>query len=136
MRSWSTVVLPILVCCWSCTATVHRPPRAALGPYSASVTRGGLTFVSGQIGAVRGAVEFEEEASSAIDAVEAELARAGLGLEHCLSVTVYLTDLALYSEFNAIYGRRFVPPPARACVAVEQLPGGAHVEIQVIAAAN
>jgi 2-iminobutanoate/2-iminopropanoate deaminase len=110
----------------------HQPAKGALGPYSGAVSAGSLCFVSGKVGTQR--ESFGAEASSAIDAVEAELARAGLGLSDVVSVTVYLSDLALYPELNAVYAKRFPEPwPARACVAVSALPGQARVELQAVA---
>lgn len=111
---------------------VHFADAAALGPYSAMVTAGELVFVSGKIG--RRGEGFETEVRTAIDAVESELARLGLGLRDVVSATVYLTDMQRYAELNAIYAARFPAPyPARACVAVAALPAGAQVEIQVVA---
>jgi 2-iminobutanoate/2-iminopropanoate deaminase len=110
----------------------HLPAQGALGPYSAAVLTDELCFVSGKIGAARD--DFESEVDSAIDALAAELTRAGASLGDVVSVNVYLTDMANYPRLNAVYARRFVEPyPARACVAVSALPGGAHVEIQAIA---
>ena len=65
----------------SCAGPTYREPENALGPYSASVDYGGLTFVAGKIGSERGDVEFAVEAASAIDNVEAELRRAGLEVQ-------------------------------------------------------
>jgi len=63
-----------------------------------------------------------------------ELGKAGLGLADAVNVTVYLTDMGRYGEFNRIYASRFPKPfPARAVVAVRGLPAGAQVEIQVTA---
>ncbi len=110
----------------------HFPATGALGPYSAAVMSGELCFVSGKIGAQR--EDFAAEVDSAIDALEAELARVQLSLADVVLVNVYLTDMSLYAELNTIYARRFPDPyPARACVAVSALPGGARVELQVIA---
>jgi 2-iminobutanoate/2-iminopropanoate deaminase len=104
----------------------------ALGPYSGSVLAGDFCFVSGKIGDVTGS--FAEELSSAIAAVEQELARAGLTLEHVVQVTVYVTDIDFYTALNNVYASRFVDPyPARVVVAVSALPGGARVQVQAIA---
>lgn len=114
-------------------AVRHHEARGALGPYSAAVEAGNIVFVAGKIGERGGT--FAHEAETAIDAVEGELKRVGLGLGDVVSATVYLTDMDRYAEVNGIYGKRFPAPyPARACVAVKTLPGGARVEIQVIAA--
>ena len=57
------------------------------------------------------------------------------GLADVLSVTVFLTDMGQYSEFNAVYARLFrAPYPARACVAVSALPANLRVEVQAVAA--
>lgn len=113
-------------------ATVHRQAPGALGPYSGSVESDGLVFVSGKIGPTGG--EFAAEAEGAIDALEQELLGAGLALADVVSVTVYLTGMEHYAALNEVYARRFRRPyPARACVALAALPGGARVEIQAVA---
>ena len=60
----------------------------------------------------------------------------GLGLEHVLSVRIYLTRFEQdYAPMNAIYagyfpvGRR----PARTCVGVTALAKGALIEIDLVA---
>jgi 2-iminobutanoate/2-iminopropanoate deaminase len=112
--------------------SVHHPAEGALGPYSGSVLSGGLCFVSGKIG--KRGESFAVEAHSAIDAVAQELERSELSLADVVSATVFLTDMGLYGELNTIYSERFPAPyPARACIAVRELPAGARVEIQVIA---
>jgi 2-iminobutanoate/2-iminopropanoate deaminase len=130
----TALVVPLLASgCASRTDVRHLPAQGALGPYSASVEAHGLLFVSGKIGARGG--DFAAEAASAIDAVEAELARAGLALRDVVSATVYLTDIGRYAELNQAWERRFAEPfPARACIAVAALPGGARVEVAVVAA--
>ncbi len=111
---------------------IYLPAEGALGPYSGSVVSGGLCFASGKIG--KPGDTFASEVESAIDAVEKELARSDLELADVVSATVYLIDMSNYSELNTIYAKRFPQPyPARACIAVKELPAGARVEIQVIA---
>lgn len=113
------------------------PQKSALsapgiGPYSSAILSGDFVFMSGKIGE-RG-VSFAHEATTALDSIESELARVGLGLGDVVSATVYLTDMGRYAEFNDIYAARFPKPfPARACVAVAELPAKAQVEVQVIA---
>ena len=124
----------VLAGCSSKTSqpSVFRPAVGALGPYSGSVVTGDTVFVSGKIGYRDGS--FAHEVQTALDAVERELSRSGVALSDVISVTVYLTNLDQYADFNDIYAQRFERPyPARACVEVSRLPGGARVEIQVIA---
>ena len=122
----------MLVAGCSSSETTHQPAVGALGPYSGAVLSGDFVFVSGKIGERGG--EFDHEVQTAIDAVEEELRRAGLAPADLVSVTVYVTDMASYGQFNEIYAARVPEPyPARAVVAVSALPGGARVEIQAIA---
>jgi 2-iminobutanoate/2-iminopropanoate deaminase len=128
------LAIAIVIAFGACSAprSRHLAATGALGPYSAAVMSGELCFVSGKIGTKRD--DFAGEVESAVDALEAELARAQLSLADVVLVNVYLTDMSLYAELNTIYARRFPEPyPARACVAVSALPGGARVELQAIA---
>ncbi len=110
----------------------HMPAENALGPYSASVSHRDLVFLSGKIG--KTGKSFGEDVSAAIDAVEKELARLKLTLADVVSVNVYVTDISAYGDLNEVYAKRFPEPyPARTTVAVTALPGGARVEIQVVA---
>ena len=124
------ICLPLAACISS--NRVHLDAENALGPYSASVESRGLVFVSGKGGTTGGS--FADETEAAIRAVEKELARTNLTLASVLSVTVFLTDMALYGEFNQVYARLFPKPyPARACVAGAALPANFRVEIQAVA---
>ncbi len=119
--------------CSSPSDDLHfNPAERALGPYSGSVLAGGFVFASGKVGQAR--ESFATEANSAIDGVAKELAAHGLTLADVVSVTVHLTDIAAYREINEIYAARFTAPyPARTCVAVAALPGGARVELTATA---
>ena len=79
--------------------------------------------------------DFAKESEGSLRKVETELKRCGLGLKNIVSATVYLTDIRMYAAFNEVYARVLPAPyPARACVAVKELPGSARVEVQVVAA--
>ena len=122
----------VLASCRTSPPRRHLAAEGALGPYSAAVDTGEFVFVAGKIGNRSG--DFAHEASTALDAVARELGRVGLDLGDVVQSTVYLTDIALYQPFNEIYARKLPAPyPARACVAVAALPGGAKVEVQVVA---
>lgn len=132
MKSLASIMTALALCSCATPERVHRPAQGALGPYSASVEAAGLVAVSGQIAP---AEEFVTEVEGALRKVEAELARAGLGFADVISCTVFLTDMEHYKAFNEVYARVLTAPyPARACVAVKALPGGARVEVQVLAA--
>jgi 2-iminobutanoate/2-iminopropanoate deaminase len=126
------LVLVAVAACHTPERAAHIKAENALGPYSGAVISGDYCFVSGKIGRTSGSVE--DETGSALDALEAELGRAGLALDDVVFCQIYLTDILYYSYVNAVYARRFKEPyPARACVAVSALPGKARVEILAVA---
>ncbi len=126
----------LTICLGGCQAPpqlLHVPAPNPLGPYSGAVDAGDLLFVSGKIGTRGGS--FEQEAHTAIQAVQEQLVLSGLTLTDVVFVTIYLTDLDNYGEFNRIYAAHFTEPfPARAVVEAPRLPGDARVEIQAVAA--
>lgn len=112
---------------------------AAIGPYSHAVRVGELLFLSGQVPIVpsTGVIPegIEAQTCQAIKNVEAILTAAGGSLANVVKTTVYLADMSLFGAMNDVYARSFVEPyPARSAVAVRELPKGALVEIDVIAA--
>lgn len=115
----------------------HAP--AAIGPYSHGVSVGDLFFTSGQIplvpetGKLAGDT-IEVQTEQVLKNLEAVLAANGMGFEHVVKTTVFITDLADFAAVNAIYATRFPQdPPARSCVQVAALPAGAKVEIELVA---
>ncbi|MBI5243306.1 MAG: RidA family protein [Elusimicrobia bacterium] len=112
---------------------------AAIGPYSQAVQAGDLLFVSGQIPAepasgklVEGGVAAQTE--RALKNLGGILSAAGLGFEHVVKTTVFLTDMGAFAEMNNVYARYFPQtPPARATAQVSALPKGAMVEIEAVA---
>ena len=113
----------------------HLSAPGAMGPYSSGVVAGGDVYLSGKIGAADTRDgPFAAEVESALDAVAADLTRVGLGWKDVTSVTIHLTDMNLYGTLNDVYSKRLASPyPARTCVGVTALPGGARIEITVVA---
>ncbi len=116
---------------------------AAIGPYSQAIRAGEWIFCSGQIGLepgdagalVSGGVE--AEARQALANLRAVLEEAGAGLDRVVKTTVYLIDMGDFPRVNALYQEAFGEHrPARATVAVAQLPKGARVEIDAVALAR
>lgn len=111
---------------------------AAIGPYSQAVVTGSLIFTSGQIalnpetGVLEGA-NITEQIHRVCKNLSAVLAEAGGSLESAVKTVCFLSDMADFAEFNAVYGQYFTEKPARSCVAVKELPKGALVEVEVIA---
>ncbi|KAG8802216.1 hypothetical protein FRC17_006466 [Serendipita sp. 399] len=63
------------------------------------------------------------------------LEAAGSAWEKVIKVNVYLTDMNDFTAMNEVYERLLPSPkPARTCVQVVKLPGGADVEMECIAA--
>jgi 2-iminobutanoate/2-iminopropanoate deaminase len=112
----------------------------ALGPYSQAVGWGNLLFVSGQVGIdpetgklVEGGVE--AEAQQVFKNLAAILVAANINFRRLLKTTVFLKDMAHFKIVNEIYAEHVPPPyPARAAFAVKDLPLGAEVEIEAVAA--
>jgi 2-iminobutanoate/2-iminopropanoate deaminase len=113
---------------------------AAVGPYSQAIDAGAFIFLAGQIPLdqktgqlVQGGVDAQTK--RVIENIKAVLAAAGSDLAKVVSSTVYLTDMNDFAKMNEVYASYFAEPyPARAAVAVKQLPKNALVEIAVIAA--
>lgn len=121
--------------------TVISAPNApaAIGPYSHAISAAGLLFTSGQIpldpatGKLAGDT-IEAQTEQVLKNLEAVLSAAGTTFANVVKTTVFLTDLADFATVNAIYASRFPQdPPARSCVQVAALPGGAKIEIEVVA---
>ena len=114
---------------------------AAIGPYSQAVDSGaGLVFVSGQlpIDPATGAFPeggVAEQTRQSLTNARAILQTAGLNLGNVVKTTVFLADMADFGAMNEVYAQFFAAPfPARSAVAVKDLPKGARVEIECIAA--
>ena len=111
---------------------------AAIGTYSQAVESGGLVFLSGQIpldpaGMELVAGDMRAQIVRVFDNLKAVAAAAGCGLDDCLKLTVYLTDLAHFPLVNEVMAEYFSEPyPARAAVGVAALPKGAAVEMDAV----
>jgi len=113
-------------------------PKAP-GLLSQAIEADGLLFVSGQIhklpeGGLVGD-SMEEKTKQVMANLQAILDAAGFSLEYVVKVTVFLTDMAEYANFNEVYKTYFegMILPAREVVCVKELPLGANLEISLIA---
>ena len=110
------------------------------GHYSQAVVNDGIIYVSGQLpmNLMTGEVETGSIAAQtelALLNVESILLAAGSDLNHVLQMTVYISDMDLWNQVNAVYARVFGEHrPARAIVPVKDLHFGTKIEIQAIAA--
>ena len=117
---------------------VHsKDAPAAIGTYSQAVRAGDTVYISGQIGLDPGTMQLTDGIEAQIHRVFRNLAAvakgSGLGLEHAVRMTVYLTDLVHFAKVNEIMAQYVKEPfPARAAIGVASLPRGALVEIDAI----
>lgn len=104
-------------------------------PYTPALAVGDdWVIVSGQIGLGPDGLpeDFAAQTHQVVANLRDRLAEHGLGLEHVVKTTCFLTDLGRFDEFNAIYADVFTaePRPSRSTVEVAGLPIGALVEIE------
>lgn len=112
---------------------------AAIGPYNQAILVGNMLFASGQIpidpatgDIVEGGIE--AQAHQALKNAKNVVEAAGLSLANAVKVTVFMADMADFTVVNGIYAQYFTEPyPARSAVAVNSLPKGALIEVEVIA---
>jgi 2-iminobutanoate/2-iminopropanoate deaminase len=123
------------------TIATDRAPKA-VAAYAQAVRANGFVFLSGQIpldpatGAlVQGDVAVQ--ARRVMDNLGAVLAAAESGFDRVVKATIYLVDMADFSQVNDVYASYFKTDhtPARVTVAVAALPRAARVEIDMVALA-
>ena len=111
---------------------------AAIGPYSQAVKVNNMLYTSGQIpldpasGTLVGS-DITEQTEQVMKNLSAVLDAAGTNFDNVVKTTCFLSDIADFAAFNAVYGKYITSAPARSCVAVKDLPKGALVEVEVIA---
>lgn len=112
---------------------------AAIGPYSQAVEANGMVFISGQLPVDPATGEFAEggiteQTTQSFKNLKAILAEAGLTTDNIVKTTVFLADMSLFADMNAVYAQQFGETfPARSAFAVRTLPKNALVEIEAIA---
>lgn len=119
-------------------ATRNAPE--AIGPYSQAIEINGMIYLSGQIPIdpatgvfVSGGVK--EQTEQVFKNIKAILAEIGLTTNEIIKTTVLLSDITDFAAMNEVYATHFSGTfPARSAFAVKDLPKGALVEIEVIAA--
>ena len=115
------------------------------GPYSPIVKSGDLYFVSGQVGVSPetgdAPTDIQSQTSQVMMNMKDVLARYQLDMDNVVKTTIYVTDMEHFGKVNEIYQGFFgTPRPARATVAVKELPRVAKtkllVEIEAIASTS
>jgi 2-iminobutanoate/2-iminopropanoate deaminase len=119
------------------TYTVEGLTKA--GPYSHVVEAGGFLFVSGMLPMdprqdIMILDDIPKATAQVLDNIARALEAAGSNIAHIVKMTVFLADMAFFTDMNAVY-QTFFPEhaPARSCVAVKEIPGGFPIEMEAIA---
>ncbi len=110
---------------------------APIGPYSQAVKAGDFIFCSGQVAFDPATGDLimdtiQNETHQVMRNIKAVLVEAGCDFSHVVKTTIFLSDMGLFADVNAVYGSYFTSNfPARETVAVKTLPRNVNVEISV-----
>lgn len=112
---------------------------APIGPYNQAVQAGDMLFISGQI-AINPengqllAGDISIETYQVMANLKAILKEAGMDFSNVVKTSIFLSDMAHFTQVNEIYLKYFDEDfPARETVAVLGLPRNVNVEISMIA---
>jgi len=118
------------------TTGASAPPG---GHYSHAAAAGGFVFVSGQLpirpdGTKATELSFGEQSRLALANLKAALGAAGARVEDVVKVTVYVTSIEHWPDFNAAYAEMFGDHrPARAVIPCGPLHYGLALEVEAVA---
>ena len=107
----------------------------AIGPYSQAVRVGNTVYLSGQIALIPETMlmregEISERIHQVFKNLTAVCEAAGGSLQDIAKLNIFLTDMSHFATVNDIMSEYFVEPyPARAAVAVKQLPKDTDIEM-------
>ncbi len=113
---------------------------AAIGPYSQAIEINNTLYISGQIPldpktGIMVAGGIKEQTEQVMKNIAAILDEAGYSFSDVVKSTCLLSDINNFAAMNEVYAEYYpVNPPARAAFAVKDLPKGALIEIETIAA--
>jgi 2-iminobutanoate/2-iminopropanoate deaminase len=121
--------------------TIINTPNAPspIGPYNQAILVGNTLYMSGQIAINPEKNELnigtiEDETHQVMHNLKAVLSKAEFDFSHVVKTTIFLSDMALFSAVNEVYGKYFKGDfPARETIAVKTLPRNVNVEISMIA---
>ena len=115
------------------TYYLHPHPRS---PFSEAVQVGDVLYLSAMIGLDANgklAEGFDAEVAAIMNNTADILKKYSLGLEHVFKVTVMMTDIDKWGDFNRLYKPYFHPArlPVRTAFGVTSLAYGATVELEI-----
>ena len=108
------------------------------GHYSPAIISGNSLYISGQLPisltSPRPHGELAEQAQTVFNNIDILLETTGINKQHLVNVQVYLSDVALWPEFNRLYAQWIGDHrPARTVVPCSALHYGALLEMSAIA---
>ena len=110
-----------------------------IGSYSQGIKIGNLIYTSGQIAldpkTMRlNAGDFKSEIRQVLSNIDSVLICGGSSIQNSVKLTVYLTNLSLFSNVNEVFNEIFINDfPARSVIEVSALPMDANIEIDAVA---
>lgn len=119
--------------------STDKAPQA-IGTYSQAVRHDNTVYLSGQIALIPETMELAEgDISVRIHQVFKNLSAvceaAGGSLQDIVKLNIFLTDMSHFTTVNEIMAQYFKEPyPARAAVAVKELPKGTDIEMDGVMA--
>lgn len=117
----------------------NKAPKA-VGPYSQAIEINNTLYISGQlaIDPATGTLvsdNVQKQTEKALENIAAILEEAGYSVKDVVKSTVLLKDIKDFAAMNEVYARFYTEDqPARVAYEVANLPLGAKVEIETIAA--
>jgi enamine deaminase RidA (YjgF/YER057c/UK114 family) len=114
-------------------ARLHGGPRM-----SQAVIHGSTVYLAGQVADQAKGKSVGDQTREILATIERLLAEAGSDKTRILSATIYLADMATFTEMNAVWDAWVVAghAPARATVEAKLAQPAYRVEIACIAATN
>lgn len=113
---------------------------APIGPYNQAVLVNNTLYTSGQIAINPETGDLvtqtiEAETKQVMENLKAVLAAADMNFENVVKVSIFISDMKMFSNINQVYGQYFneTTAPARETVQVANLPKYVNVEISAIA---
>ncbi len=111
---------------------------AANGHYSHCIEHNGLLYLSGQL--PRDPITKEVPASieaqtlMALNNAKMILTEAGSSIQNIIQVRLYISDIALWDQVNAVYSDFMgTHKPVRSVIPTRELHFGAMIEVEVLA---
>ncbi|MDM1679881.1 RidA family protein [Myroides odoratimimus] len=112
------------------------------GHYSTAIISNNTLYLSGQLPIDKEGIHyykhsFEKQFNVIFENIDNILTVSGSSLQQVVKVTVYITDVALWSLFNQLFQNYFgTHKPVRTVVPVPVLHYGYKLEVEVIAEVN